>query len=124
MNSQNNDRPMRSATWKKLVALAPCLLSCTPTNPHEIATSVKAPRGLSLVYCAATVAEADLMRQVLEEAGFHPEFVPSVTTGVFGTTGSAYVFVPKAETEEVESFLKQYFTSPPIDEDPETDSTK
>jgi hypothetical protein len=76
-----------------------------------------APEGLALVCSAATAAEADLIRQLLKSAGFHVEFVPPDTTGMFGTTGSMHVHVRADEQEEAREFLHELQNSQAVDPD-------
>lgn len=73
-----------------------------------------APQGLKLLYTSSTAAEADMLRQVLEEVGFHPEHVPSANAAVFGMVGNNSVFVPLEEFEQAEAFLKEYLAAEPI----------
>ena len=47
------------------------------------------PDGMRLIHCATTDAEGDLLRQVLAEAGFHPEYVPTHAGGLTGIFGYA-----------------------------------
>jgi len=79
----------------------------TPTNPVGVPFSTTAPEGLALVCSAPTPSEADLVRQFLQDAGFHVEFVAPVTTGAFGTSGSNHVFVRADEEKEAREFLNQ-----------------
>jgi len=77
-----------------------------PTNPHAIPFKITVPEGLAHVCSATNPAEADFIRQMLQNAGFHVEHVPAVTT-VFGTSGNAHVFVHAGEEKEAREFLSQ-----------------
>ncbi|PKO16055.1 hypothetical protein CVU37_11925 [candidate division BRC1 bacterium HGW-BRC1-1] len=103
---EKREKPKAHSLVQKM--LAPFgLLTGTPTNPHVVSFSTTAPSGLALVYSAPTPPEANLTCQILRDAGFHVEFVPSATTGVFGTTGSVHVYVHESEQEEACEFLRQ-----------------
>lgn len=112
MAEPEHDESDKPLTLRTLLSRIPYLLFAVPTNPHEVPLANAMPEGLALVHMAATTAEADLLRQVLADAGFHPEFVPSHSTGVFGTSGSPYVCVRKDEAGEVREFLSHYFDAP------------
>jgi len=73
-----------------------------------------APDGLALIFSAPPRPEADWVRQVLAEGGFHPEYVPSISTGVFGTTGSVHIFVPAEEKARALAFLEELWAAPII----------
>ncbi len=89
-------------------AFAPfAFLTGNPTNPVEVPFSSTAPEGLALVYTASNSSEADWVRQVLRDAGFHVEFVPSATTGAFGMSGSVHVYVHTEEVKEALEFLRE-----------------
>ncbi len=90
-----------------------------PTNPARIGQGVPSPEGLRLVHCAATVAEAEMLRQLLSEEGFHVEHVPSTSTGVFGTTGNSSVYVRDDQFESAQTFLEEYLSAEPIMEEEE-----
>ena len=96
-------------SWKKLFSTVPFFILGTPTNPNRVLVGYTEPEGLTLVHCAATTAEADLLRQILEDAGFRPEYVSSVGPGGFGTSGSPYVCVPAEEGEEARRFIAAYY---------------
>ena len=104
--SEKRKKPKAHSLVQKM--LAPFgLLTGTPINPNAVSFSTTAPRGLALVYSAPTPPEANLTCQILRDAGFHVEYVPPVTTGVFGTAGSVHVYVPANEEEEACEFLRQ-----------------
>lgn len=81
----------------------------TPTNAHRVFAEEEAA-GMKLLHSASTAAEADLLRQILAEAGFHMEHVPSASTGVFGTFGNSNIYVRAEEFEDAEQFLREYLT--------------
>jgi DNA-dependent RNA polymerase auxiliary subunit epsilon len=78
-----------------------------PTNPHSVPFSTTAPDGLQIVHSASNVCEADWIREMLQDAGFHVEYVPPVTTGAFGTSGSVHIYVRADEAKEAREFLAQ-----------------
>ena len=75
------------------------------------------PDGLKMLYSAVSAAEADLLRQILAEAEFHPQFVPSTGTAL-GITGNPCIYVPTGEYSEASAFLNDYFNVPPEPEQP------
>jgi hypothetical protein len=75
------------------------------------------PDGLSLLHHAINNSEAEMIRQVLVEVGFHPEYVATAATGVLGTSGSTAIYVPTLELKDASAFLGEYFAAPPIFED-------
>jgi len=105
MSNDKNESPETSSAEKQFTPFVS--LTDNPTNPNAVPFSTTAPEGLALVYSAGNPSEADLTRQVLRDAGFHVEYVPSVTTGVFGTTGSAHVYVDACQEKEACEFLRQ-----------------
>lgn len=76
-----------------------------------------APRGLVLLHVTATTAEADMLRQVLTEAGFHMEYVAGAATGIFGTTGNNSIYVQSAEFDQADAFLKEFLAAEPLPEE-------
>jgi hypothetical protein len=94
-----------SRSEKAFVPIA--LVTGNPTNPFTVPFPTSTPDGLAHVGSAPNPAEAELTRQTLIDAGFHVEYVPSVTTGVFGTTGSVHVYVRASEKNETCEFLRQ-----------------
>lgn len=70
-----------------------------------------APEGLALIYTAANTVEAEMLRQILNEAGFHAEFVPSSFMGIFGAGGNSDIYVAADEAEAAGKFLKEYLES-------------
>ena len=107
--SKKKGKAATHSSTEKIFALF-ALLTGTgsiPTNPHAVPFEAIAPEGLAIVCSAANPAEGDLVRQMLRDAGFHVEYVPAVTTGVFGTSGSAHVFVHASEEREAHEFLSQ-----------------
>lgn len=71
------------------------------------------PEGLRVLHVATSIAEADMLRQVLAEAGFNIEFVPATSTGVFGTTGNSVIYIAEADYAAASEFLKEYLEAPP-----------
>lgn len=69
------------------------------------------PSGLVRVHLAATHAETELLEQVLAEAGFHPEFVPS-PMGPYSSGFVRPICVPESEAAEAEAFLREYLAAP------------
>jgi hypothetical protein len=74
-----------------------------------------APRGLKLLHVTSTVAEADLLRQVMTDAGFRMEYVASEATGVFGTSGNSSIYIPEDQYDAANEFLQKYLNSEPLD---------
>jgi hypothetical protein len=60
------------------------------------------------LYVANSIPEADLISQVLIEAGFRVEHVPTAATGMFGITGSNIIYIQAEDYDEAALFLKQY----------------
>ncbi len=84
----------------------------TPANPAGF--SGAAPHGLALLHVAGTMAEAEMLRQVLTEAEFHVEYVAGAATGIFGTAGNNSVYVQANEFEHARAFLDEYFAAEPL----------
>lgn len=82
-------------------------------GPREGFVSIPSgtPDGLQLVYTAINTIEADMLRQVLADAGFSVEFVPSASTGVFGTSGSSEIYVAAPEAQAAAAYLNEYLGS-------------
>ena len=99
--------PHSRSFWEKVMTPF-VFLTGNPTKPHAMTIATTAPDGLALVHSATNPAEADYLRQVLQGEGFHVEYVPPVTTGIFGTTGSPHIFVAAEEEDEAREFLRQY----------------
>lgn len=79
----------------------------TPTNPGRVMVDLS-PQGLKLVHTAGTVSEAGWLTQVLRDAGFTMQYVPSASTGIFGTSGNSSIYVIPDEYDEALEFLNQY----------------
>jgi hypothetical protein len=105
MSKKREQSETHSPTEKAFAPFA--FFAGTPTNPVGVPFSTAAPEGLALVCSAPTPSEADLVRQILQDAGFHVEFVPAVNTGAFGTSGSIHVFVRLDQEKEAREFLDQ-----------------
>ncbi len=76
-----------------------------------------APEGMQLLYAAGTSSEAEVLRQVLAEAGYYMEYVPGDNTGVLGTTGNRSIYVRTEEFDSAKAFLDEYLNAPPLPED-------
>lgn len=74
------------------------------------------PGGLSFLYTAGSVPEAEMLTQVLLEAGFHIEYVSPVTVGIFGITGNNVIYVAENEHSQAAEFLRDYLNPPAIPE--------
>lgn len=83
-----------------------------PSDPLRVPFLEYDPDGLKLLYTALSVAEAEMLSQMLIEAGFHIEFVPSTMTGVFGMTGNHLIYVHANELEKATGFLEEYLLPP------------
>jgi hypothetical protein len=66
------------------------------------------PEGLKVLHVAPSQPEADLVRQVLIESGFHVEYVSSTGGGAFGVMGSNVVYVQEADYDAALAFLQEY----------------
>lgn len=105
MSKKESKSKKHSTLEKSFVPLA--FLTGNPTNPNAVPFSATAPEGLALVFSAPTTVEADLIRQVLQNAGFHVEYVSPVSTGVFGTRGSVHVYVHASQEKDACEFISQ-----------------
>jgi hypothetical protein len=94
------------------ILAAPFLSLGIPLDPHKVPFLKSAPKGLRLLHAASSVPEAEMLTQVLIAEGFQIEFVPSITTGVFGTTGNSEIYVAEADYDRAVQFLKEYLTPP------------
>lgn len=119
MNSENSERPLNpvfNAIRKALplqILAAPILAATAfPINPSRIHFLEGTPMGLELLYTADSIPEADMLRQVLIEAGFHVEYVPASAMGVFGVSGSPTLYVPDSELAAAAEFLRDYLNPP------------
>lgn len=97
------------------LGFAPFLGAGLPTNPNQVPFIEPAPDGLKLLYAAPTVPEAELLRQILTEAGFAVEFVPSTEMGVFGISGNPCIYVRDTDYAEAHAFLMEYLAATPED---------
>lgn len=104
----DEDRAEPLSLSERMFALYSLLVSGTPTDAGKIPLIRTAPSGLKLLHSASTASEAELLRQTLLEAGFHVEYVPSKSSGIFGTTGSVDVYVKAEETGEALAFLREW----------------
>lgn len=104
MQPSEDKRPPHS-TAERAFALWSLLMVGSPTDAGAIPPIRTAPSGLRLVYSAPTASEAEWLRQMLLQSGFHVEFVPSITSGIFGTTGSVDVYVEAEQAEDAIEFL-------------------
>lgn len=114
VDPNNNSTPR--GFLSKLFSMFSCAINAQPANPNKTPLFTPSPDGLQQVWMAANVAEADLLRNLLIENGFHPEHVPSGTMGVFGANLIPSVHVPTAEAEEAREFIHDYLNAPPPDE--------
>lgn len=106
-----SEKKLKSHSLLEKVFAPFAFLMGSPTNPQAVPFLTTTPKGLVLVHSAPSTAEADLIRQYLENAGFHVEYVPPVTTGAFGTTGSVHVYVHVDQEEDAREFLRQLLDS-------------
>ena len=104
--SKKTEQP-KAHSLREMAFVPLAFLTGNPTTPHAVPLSTTAPEGLALVCSARTAPEGDLIRQILRDAGFHVEYVPPMTTGLFGTSGSVHVYVHAREQEEACEFLRQ-----------------
>lgn len=82
--------------------------SGTPTEVGAHLPLSPTPEGLALAYTAEDYSQAALLRQLLEQEGFHPEWVSSFTTGAFGINDSPNVYVHAEECEPARAFIEEY----------------
>ena len=104
MVSKKKEEPEDDGSVEKNFAPL-AFLAGEPTNPFKVPFINSTPEGMAHVHTAPTPSEADLIRQMLRDAGFHVEYVPPVTTAVFGTSGSNHVFVRADQEKEAREFL-------------------
>lgn len=90
-----------------------------PTNPHNVASGGPVPQGLELLHTTPTVAEAEMLGQVLTQAGFDIGYVPSASTGIFGTMGNNCIYVPAEQHAEAAAFLREYLAAESSSSHPE-----
>jgi hypothetical protein len=83
-----------------------------PTDPYRVPFLEGCPMDLKALYTAGSSPEAEMLRQVLIDAGFHVEYVPSPATGVFGVTGNSTIYVPAGEFDAATQFLGEYLSPP------------
>lgn len=84
-----------------------CGAAGQPTNTGRVMVDL-APQGLKLLHTANTVPEAEWLTQVLRDAGFAMEHVPTASTGIFGTSGNSSLYVRPDEHDEAAEFLHNY----------------
>ena len=84
-----------------------------PSQPMRLPLLTPAPKGLALAYTADDYLQADLLRQLLEQQGFHPEWVPPFTTGAFAINHSPHIFVPQDEVQPAREFIAAYQAGEP-----------
>src|SRR5687768_4838779 len=101
-DGENNEPRLRSerGMLSKMSAAASLLMFNIPQNPAKVPFITSNPDGMMLLYTASTVPEAEMLRQMLADAGFHPEFVPSIMMGVFGIGGNPQIYVPADEIKD------------------------
>ncbi len=125
LTGSNRLNPVYRAVKYALVAQLPfkafMMSANIPLNASQVPFIEPDPDGLKLLFTAASSPEAELLRQVLIEAGFHIEFVPSTVTGVFGLTGNTCIYVPAGEYAEAQAFLRDYYSAPQENGAPATD---
>ncbi len=100
-------RAIREPGYLKTLVFAAAVV---PTNTGRVIVEDDAA-SLRLLHTANTTAEADMLRQLLIDAGFHIEYVPSASTGIFGTSGSSSIYIQPDQFEDADAFLKQYYSS-------------
>jgi hypothetical protein len=93
---------------RRAVTAAAFASTVTPTDVQKVPFLDTPPDGLGLVHVASTTAEAEMLGNVLTDAGFHVEFVPSIAMGVFGMAGNNRVYVRREEREECIAFIDEY----------------
>lgn len=112
MSHSDTDRPGKQGllkTFFSAVLALVCPVAISRSNAGRV-PDMPSPEGLVLVRSADSAPEADLLRQVLVEAGFHPEYVPTALRGSAASGGydSPYIYVPEAEAREARRFLVEY----------------
>lgn len=84
-----------------------------PLAVQRVFESDAAPDGLRILHVATSIPEAEMLRQVLSEAGFEIEYVPATSTGVFGTTGNNVIYISEEKYPEAAQFLADYLNPQP-----------
>lgn len=100
-------RALREPGYLKTLFFASAVV---PTNTGRVIVEEGAA-GLKLLHTANTAAEAEMLRQLLADAGFYVEYVPSASTGMFGTSGSSTIYVRPLEYDDANLFLNQFYSS-------------
>lgn len=70
------------------------------------------PQGLRELFLATSPAEAELLRSVLIEAGFHPEYVPSDMSAI-GPHDNSQIYIEVAEYDQALAYLHEYQAGEP-----------
>lgn len=87
-----------------------------PTNAARVVLGQAEPDGLRFLHAAATIPEAEMLRQVLTDAGFHIEHVAAAATGAFGINANSSIYVRADQYEEADAFLREFLSAEPIEE--------
>jgi len=110
--SEENDSDVTSPKKPGIVfrgSMVPlCAAAGAPIYPAKLPFPTTAPEGTRWIYAAASPAEADYLRQILEQAGFYPPYVPPAITGVVGAIGNINIYLPEEESEEGSQFLREF----------------
>jgi hypothetical protein len=99
----------------RYVKVAACGAAWAPTSPGRVIVQEKA-QGLRLLCTVDTAAEAGWLQQVLVEAGFHQEYIPSTTAGLFGVAGNTSIYVKPEEFDDAAEFLHAYLNAPHLEQ--------
>ncbi len=98
-----SDRP---PLWKRITALFAAILGQSAGRGAPAASN-DTPEGLVYLYSESSAAEAALTRQLLNQQGFHVEYVPEKWNGMYGLTGSPDIYVRPDEVQPILGFLKE-----------------
>lgn len=107
-NALKDALPLQLLTW-------PVCATAVGVPPYRVpflGVLEGCPTGLKPLYTANSSPEAEMLRQVLIDASFHVEYVPTPATGVFGVTGSSTIYVPEDELGAATEFLGEYLSPP------------
>lgn len=116
MSDDNNSAPATGPKKPGIVfrgSMVPlCAAAGAPLYPAQLPLPAIAPEGTRWIHAAASPAEADYLRQILAQAGFHPPYVPPAITGVVGAVGTIHLYLPEEEAEEGSQFLREFLENP------------
>lgn len=104
---------MKIRFLEKLFAIPSFLFGGTPTNPVKFGGIGGEPGGVRMIHQALNPAEAEMIRQFLRSEGISVQFVPPVSTGIFGPVGSDCVHVLNEDAEAALALIDRYVHGDP-----------